>query len=368
MNTMKSPNSDLIGFTKDEASGVFKRFAGEEIRKKLTQRIKGIIEADLRDFFFTEAPVINMDSLTRVGMPHVMLRIVTLHAILDGFRTALGEKYNDILRSIGGNVGFSFAVDLMDYLRRKSGHIPLNYEALLSFWSIFDSSADMGEIKIEEKEIENPTSLIVGIWHGFLTEGYEKEQHRHCPFMEGYIRNALDTLIGQWTRWIEKTHYRPPRKKLCVARVKENPSKTHCMFEVHLDEEKFSAMKDTLMVSIREFQNKDFKAANKSARNALDCALKVPLGLEDDFPVSFSRLLKTYEKTGVPLCYNRWLSVYDTLSPYHHGDKEADFYETLQNLFSVKRLLDEWLEIDLPDDQKKTLINKKSEYGIFRKK
>ncbi len=137
-------------FVKDEATKAL-GFAGNEVREELSKSIRTIVDRNIGDYL-TKNPMINMESLKKAGTPHVLLRVKTLHTLFDGLRKTLGDQYLDALRSIGENVGFGFSVDLIDYLERDKSMIPFDYEALFSFWSLFDSRADMGNFTVKFDE------------------------------------------------------------------------------------------------------------------------------------------------------------------------------------------------------------------------
>ena len=355
---------DLEGFTKEEAAKAL-GFAGSEVKEKLSESIRTIVDRSIEDYL-TKNPMINMDALKKAGTPHVLLRIKTLHTILDGFRWMLKEQYSPTLREIGERVGFGFSIDFIKYLKNND-KIPLNYDALLTFWSIFDSSADMGLITVNLEE--STEKINVEIENSFLAKGYNEEIHRHCPFFEGYILGVIDGAMCQWIRWISDSFFKSPLNKWQAIDVKENRNYQNCTFTVTIMKEKYQKTRDSLVVSIEEFQKvkPNYEEANKMARIALECAVKEPIGLTDADAVSFTRLIKTYQKFEVPLSYPKWISLYDLLSGVLHGRISIDENTILENLTETKKLIDEWSRISLSDEKVKEIVEKKGDYGIFRK-
>ena len=355
------------GFDREGAERVLSTSKGEQIKIDLSKRITEIIDEDLSEFFTKEVAVLNMDALKKAGMPHVMLRVGTIQTILDEFRKALEPGYESALREIGEQVGLTFSIDLINFLR-KSMNLPLDQEALLEFWAIFDSSADMGKISVDPRIKDN--RIQVGIENSFLTKNYEEDKHRHCAFFQGYIRGVVDTSICQWTRWIAETRYAPPAQKWWVESVVKGcpPASENCEFVVNLLEERYPQSRSAFSSSIRSIQQQNYGDASLSARLALERALKEPLGIDDEVPVSFARLLKAYQETQVPLAYSRWLFSYDEISKTAHEVRIVNYHEAIGTILSVKKLLDEWTQISLSEEQRRSLLAKKSEYGIYRKK
>ena len=349
-------------FGKEESAKVL-GFTGDEIKEKLSESIRTIVDRNMSDFF-DKNPIINMDSLKKAGTPHVLLRLKTLHIIFDGVRKTLGDQYLDVLRSIGEDVGFSFSVDLIDYLERDKSKIPLDYDALLDFWSLFDSRADMGifTVKIDE----NNKKIEVIIENSFLVKGYENDKHRHCAFFEGYITGILDGAMCQWTRWIEKSIYRPPKALWQVIRVKEDRKGEQCLFTVDITKENYITPRNLLVSAIQEFKHGDFDKAMLQARLGLEFAIKEPIQLTEADKIKFTQLVKAYQKYQIGISYQKWIALYKTMSDVAaHSRRSITGNECLENINRTRKLINEWSGIYLDDDTVTKVKGEKQKYGIF---
>jgi predicted hydrocarbon binding protein len=305
-----------------------------------------------------------MDTLKKAGTPHVLLRLKTLHIIFDGVRKTLGDQYLDVLRCIGETVGFSFSVTLIDYLERDKSKIPFDYDALLGFWSLFDSRADMGTFTVKFDENNEKIEVIVD--DNFLVKGYENDKHRHCAFFEGYIEGILDGAMCQWTRWIENSIYRPPRELWQVIRVKENRKEEQCLFTVEIMKEKYRTPRNLLVNAIQEFKKEDYNKAMLLARRSLEFAIKEPIHLTDADKIKFTQLVKAYQKYQIALSYQKWFDLYDIMSEVGaHSRKSITGDECLEHINLTRKLINEWSGIDLDEDTVTKVKGEKQKYGIF---
>lgn len=351
------------GFFGEEETAEVLGFAGNEIKESLSESIRTMIDKNIGDYL-TKNPTINMGSLKRAGTPHVLLRIKTLHTIFDGFKKTLDNQYVDVLRKIGENVGFSFSVDLIDYLEIDKAKIPVDYNALIGFWSLFDSRADMGDFTI--KLDENNRKIEVNIRDNFLTKEYENDQHRHCAFFEGYIEGVLDGAFCQWTRWIYKSIYKPPRTLWQIIRVKENGKDNQCHFTADIIKEKYLTPRNLLVDAILAFRKGDHKGAMLHARKGLENAIKEPIKLTETDKVKFTQLVKAYKKNQVEISYTKWADLYEAMSDIAaHSRRNITEEESLENINQTRNLIKEMSTIDLDADTIQKIHGEKQNYGIF---
>ncbi len=336
---------------------------GKRLADHLSGEIVRIIQKDLLNFLLAE-PLIHEDSLTIKESPHVMLRIETIHTILDKFREVVGESYSDVLRIIGEDIGFSFSLDLFGMLQEMP--VPIDYEALLSFWCWFDSSASMG--KYSYTLDEERKQLTISLNNSFLILGYKNKAHRHCSFFKGYIQSFLRTSFSQWLSWIELTRFQNPEKYFTVMDIHEKPTKNdECIFILELQEENYPKIRKALTQSMGSVRTGDLREAAQKARIALERAVKQPLGYEDDFSLSYGKLLRAYKNEGIKLSFKDWVKAYDTLSDVMHGDKSMDRNTLRSVLFQISKVIAEISKLKLSEEKRKRLIEAKKEYGIFRK-
>lgn len=349
-------------FGEEEAAGVL-GFTGNEIKEALSESIRTMIDRNIGDYL-TKNPIINMESLKKAGTPHVLLRIETLHTIFDGFRKTLDNQYVDVVRNIGNDVGFGFSVAIIDYLEVDKAKIPFDYNALLGFWSLFDSRADMGDFKV--KIDENNKIIEVDITDNFLVKGYENDKYRHCAFFEGYIEGILDGMFCQWTRWIYRSVYKPPKTLWQVVQVKGNEKEDQCHFTADIIKEKNITPRNILVDAILAFRKKEYGNAMLQARRGLEFAIKETVNLAETDKIKFTQLVKAYKKYQVGISYDKWTALYNAMSDVAaHSRRNIAKEESLENLNLTRNLIKEISKIDLDADTIQKIQGEKQNYGIF---
>lgn len=349
----------LHHFKQEEADEILES-AFEELKPLLTQAITKALENRLDEFLAT-SPLISLDALKRAGMPQVLLRVRTLQTLLDVMREQIQFNYSENLRNAGKLVGFTFGIDVIGLLEQKR-RIPIDYNALLRFWSLYDSSAGMGTLSFLIRE----GRLSINIQENFLTLDYDSNRHRHCSFWEGYLQAVLDTLICMWLRWIEEVgSYRIPSERWVVVDVREVTQDMTCSFDVTLVKEIQTKPRDLLVNAMRQIYQKNFAGAVQTGRIALELSAKELIGLPEDFKVSFGRLLTVYQNSGLSLSYKNWEKTYGLASEPMHRRVSYDERQAVRILQAVQELLIEANIIRPSDEQREDILNRKPEYSLL---
>jgi len=335
-------------FTKDEVSEVL-GLSGAELSSKVGADLSQHIFQMLEDYF-SRTSFFNLEALKKANMPHVSLRVKTVHLMLDGFRHEISpETHLKILRSIGQETGFSFSLDFISFL--KSRKIPLNYDALLEAWVQFDSSADWGKLNAT---FESDNLIKVEVKRNFLRLGYETDFHRHCTFFEGYIENVIDGIFLQWTRWIEKTPLRPPPLSYEVISVNEDKTEERlndtCVFLVNFAKESLPSTRSVLANAIEFYHERMDERCGSEARKVLEYALKEKLGHPVDANLKTQLCIDECSKYVPEFDGKAWTETYGVLSKPEHisGIRITDTYSVLREVTGLVRRLS---RVSLTPDQ-----------------
>lgn len=326
------------------------------------EHIMQAVDAGLRDYL---AGVVNLSSLGDLGTPQVMIRVRTFQTILDEFRRLLDERYADIIEHIGLNIGFNFGISLVRLLK-NSNWIPLDFAALLQFWALFDSSAQMGRMGFEyEHEATGEAAVIAKIKHLFLTIGYgQDEPLRHSNFMIGYLASTTDISSLLWTRWIRHSIYARPanswRTTTCTTDGSERDDVT--AFRLELREERFSDDRDTLAHAIEACESEDWVESMIDARICLENSLLHVVGLPIETRVSFGRLLEQLKNVRANMDVERWKLAYAICSEFAHQRRSHNAIAVLGYLFTVWECLREAEDVELSAVQTGLLAGAREKY------
>ena len=360
MNNASTPRTPEP-FATPEIDKVLSAVSGG-IEGNVREHIMQTIEVGLRDYL---AGVINLNSLGDLGTPQVMVRVRTFQTILDEFRRLLDDRYATALQHIGLNIGFNFAISLIKILR-NANHIPLDLEALLKFWALFDSSAQMGHIAFDF-DFGNAREAVVvtKIKHLFLTNGYGSDEPlRHCDFMVGYLYATTDVASMLWTRWIRKSIFAKPevawRTTECINAGQERDEVT--AFKVGLRPERFPEVRDTLTLAIDACQNGTWVEAMIDARICLENSLLLIARHELGTRFSFGRLLEQLKNVRANLDYEKWRVAYASCSEFAHQVKSHNEIAVLGYLFTVWECVCEAESVELSTEQAGLVVKAKDKY------
>jgi hypothetical protein len=348
-------------FTISEIDRVLTSVSGG-LETDVRQHIMETIETGLRDYL---AGVVNLNSLGDLGTPQVMIRVRTFQTILDEFRRLLDERYATSLQHIGLNIGFNFAISLIKILK-NANWIPLDFEALLKFWALFDSSAQMGHITFNF-ELTSTREAVVNskIKQLFLTVGYGNDEPlRHCDFMVGYHRSTMDVSSMLWTRWIRESIYAKPevawRATECVNAGQERDEIT--AFKTNLRAENLPDVRDTLTLAIEACQKGTWVESMIDARICLENALLRIANIELGTRFSFGRLLEQLKNVRANMDYEKWRVAYASCSEFAHQVKSHNEIAVLGYLFTVWECVCEAENVQLSSEQAGLLIKAKDKY------
>ena len=332
------------------------------LETNVREHIMHTIEIGLRDYL---AGVVNLNSLDELGTPQVMIRVRTFQTILDEFRRLLDDRYATVLEHIGRNIGFNFGISLVRILQ-NANWIPLDFEAVLKFWALFDSSAQMGQMAFDfERVAAGEANVDVKVKRLFLTIGYgHDEPLRHCSFMGGYFFGTSDIVSLLWTRWIRQSIYANPdnawRTIECMGVGQERDDVT--AFRLSLREEQFPDVRDTLALAIEACQDGNWVAAMIDGRICLENSLLRVAGLEPGTRMSFGRLLEQLKNVRAYMDHERWRVAYAACSDFAHQVKAHNEIAVLGYLFNVWECVCEAENVELSNEQRGLLARMKDKY------
>lgn len=257
------------------------------------------------------------------GVDRVIVRIQTLQDLLDSVKETLeGSRYKEILRSAGERTGISFAEDLVRFLK-KNGKLPANDEALICFWIELDNRANWGKLQAKF-EGEN---IVINVQDNFLTRGLDKDRHRHCAFMEGYIQGFLWTSLKDYNRWFTRAITRPAMPPLQPVSVVENPSGDQCTFVVKRTEEVLRESFDRFYDAKEAFNLGQYKESAVAIRTALESALRGKIGLDMNDRIPCDSIIGAYRQNknlSTITSYNKVKDIWGSTSAMIHGRIPAD--------------------------------------------
>ncbi|MGQ9781770.1 MAG: hypothetical protein ACUVQ8_05915 [Nitrososphaeria archaeon] len=238
----------------------------------------------------------------------VILRATTIQTLLDGVKDHVGANlYGRLLRGWGEEVGVSFGHILIETLKQKR-RLPKTYKTILVVWTIFDSSARWGDIKVNLFD-ETKQAAEVKIVRNFLTTGYEHDIHRHCPFFEGYIQGVTTQAFMEWTRWFNSISPTPTKTLLCES-ITESQHEANCVFRMKFKVEGLETACDRLAESFRAHDNGRWEESMRLSRESLETALRDKIGAKEK-RFNFAKAIRAFSDVGKTLAsQDKALEVY----------------------------------------------------------
>ena len=142
---------------------------------------------------------------------NVALRVQTLTSLLAFIGRPQNPKAIEDLQAIGEEIGSSFAQTLIAggplsdrYRSKYKGKRSLN-EHMVDIWAFYDYRAGFGEILPSNlHDYQNSLQGEIIISKSFLTIPEDKP---YCPFLEGYIKGVLETLLPDRRFSVEETRH-----------------------------------------------------------------------------------------------------------------------------------------------------------------
>jgi hypothetical protein len=330
------------------------------IASGVRERIMGAVDASLGDYL---TGVMNLTSLDDLGTPQVMIRVRTFQTILDEFRKQLDDRYSRVLERIGLNIGFNFGISLIKILN-NSHWMALDYEAVLKFWALFDSSAQIGNVDFDLKSNDSDAATVhVRIKRLFLTLGYGADEPlRHASFMLGYLLGAADVTAMLWTRWIRQSDWQNPKRawRALGCEVAGTDKDDISAFQIALREEAFPDVRDTFVRAINASEEGKYVDAMMAARICLEESLRRVAGHPSETRVSFGRLLEEIDGVRADLVFENWKIAYDVCSKYAHQINAEN--AVLSNLFLVWECVRDAENVVLSSEQRANLADAQHKY------
>jgi len=341
---------------------------GTEMAKNVVDEIKKIswksvyestlkaIDEKLRQIILTMPTVAPIREESQL----ITLRKRTFQKLLDVMRGPLGSEYEHYIREAGENIGTSFGHDLILTLKSK-GKIPARYDTLLETWREFDSSANWGTIEILTFDTSRKRIEIV-FQHNFLTDGYEKNIHRHCAFLAGYLKGVVNQLFFEWIRWVEEIFYKPTQCLTCKS-FDENTRGKRCIFVADLSEELLKETRNRLLEAIFEYDNNKRAESATLARSAMECMLKERVGFDTEQYLKFTSILKIYESERILTSSEAsdLRKAYFKASQIAHRDKKASKEDIREFLTTTRKMIRKLEEEELTSDRLELIAKKMGE-------
>jgi hypothetical protein len=342
-------------FDAAEVSEIIDICEGSEVRDQLHDSVSDAINGVLRKVFF-ELPILyfKKGELRKGDMPNVIMRRETLHSVFDFVRKhqqgPSTNCYERALERLGADTGYGFGYDLIELLRRHQS-VPEDYEALLGFWSAYDQSSGWGKITFQSFQRDR---IEIRVDQSFLISGHDKDIHRDCPFLAGYIKGVVSSAFSEYSRWLDRTRIRrPPEHRLKPSGIDEYATTdSTCVFRGRLYEETLVDSFNKLGESQDAFRKGDLLGTLKSACSAMEFALKDKFSIGASF--SFSEVLSICRKIGVPLSEESYevAKTYDFATSMIGGRYKFSKEETSAALKEVVHFVNEIEQIAISNEQK----------------
>ncbi len=157
----------------------------------------------------TKTLILNNDGILLTGaIEYAAFRVETLSLIFElasrQFRKSAkdGEgAYDDFLRNLGVEVGFTFARDMLNRLEENKLFTRLNTVSdFIRLWMLYENDTGAGYTTLRGSDDEK---FVIQI-NGNPLRKNESIPHRHCGFYKYYIRSLLNELMGSRARILSK--------------------------------------------------------------------------------------------------------------------------------------------------------------------
>lgn len=288
-------------------------------------------------------------------VPAITISVDTFYTLIEPFSGDVKEVY----KSKGVGAGKIFAKKYIDFLRYEVG-VPQSIWHLLKGWAFFDTGANWGTFDVfydaEQKKV------IVTLTNSFLTRKLEKDKHRFCSFMAGYIEGVLWTCLKYYPRWYKDVlGHIPSNINIAPILVKEEPEGDICRFIVSLQQEELANAFDMLYNIERLIEGRDLRRIPLEIRTVLETALKKKLAINEEERIYVPQLLTPFKalKDKRRMNIKRITKIYAWASRDAHLTVTYSKEEILKNLEIVADFLRD-LELLEIDDESKILLRAKA--------
>jgi len=303
-------------------------------------------------------------------VPAITISVNTFHTLIE----PISGDSNEVYQIRGKEAGKIFAKKYLDFLRFEVG-VPESISHLLKGWAFFDTGANWGTFNTIFDE--NKKQIFVTLENNFLNRNLEKDKHRFCSFIEGYLYGIFVTCLKYYPRWYKNViSSNPPDMNFFPLSVKEEPEGDICKFIVSLKYEKLVDSFDKIYYIEKLIENGDLRRIPLEIRIVLENALKAKLDINYEERIYVPQLLVPFKesKEKRKLNIKKILNVYAWTSKDAHLTTEYAKEEVIKNLDIVSDFIQELEIIEINEENTKILQNKaldarvgseKKERGIF---
>ena len=268
---------NIIG--NEEIAGIRQKCSAN-LEAQVSQPIAQALE-HLRVFAFNNALL--------PDVPAITISVDTFYTLIEPFSGDAKEAY----KLKGMEAGEIFAKKYIDFLRYKVG-VPQSIWHLLKGWAFFDTGANWGTFDIFFEEEQK--KVIVTLENSFLTRKLEKDKHRFCSFMDGYIEGILWTCLKYYPRWYKDVlGHIPSNINIEPILVKEEPEGDICRFIVSLQSEELADTFDLMYEIDRLIECGDLRRIPLEIRTVLEIALKKKLAIKEEERIYVPQLLTPFK-------------------------------------------------------------------------
>jgi len=339
----KKEMRNIVG--NEEIAGIREKcYANLEAR--VSQPIAQALE-HLRSFAF--------DNALLPDVPAITISVDTFYTLIEPFSGDAKEAY----KLKGMKAGEIFAKKYIDFLRYEVG-VPQSIWHLLKGWAFFDTGANWGTFNILYEEEQK--KVIVTLENSFLTRKLEKDKHRFCPFMDGYIEGLLWTCLKYYPRWYKDVlGHLPSNINIEPIAVKEEPEWDVCRFIVSLQQEELVDAFDRIYGIERLIEGGDLRRIPLEIRTVLEIALKKKLAIKEEERIYVPQLLTPFKalKDKGKMSIKKISNIYAWASQDAHRTVTYSEEEIIKNLGVVADFLQD-LELLEIDEEKRILFRTKA--------
>lgn len=339
----KKEMRNIIG--NEEIAGIRQKCSAN-LEAQVSQPIAQALE-HLRVFAFNNALL--------PDVPAITISVDTFYTLIEPFSGDAKEAY----KLKGMEAGEIFAKKYIDFLRYKVG-VPQSIWHLLKGWAFFDTGANWGTFDIFYEEEQK--KVIVTLENSFLTRKLEKDKHRFCSFMDGYIEGILWTCLKYYPRWYKDVlGHIPANMNIEPILVKEEPEGDICRFIVSLQPEELADIFDMMYGIDRLIECGDLRRIPLEIRMVLEIALKKKLAIKEEERIYVPQLLTPFKA----LKDKRKMNIKKISNIYAWASRDAHLIvtyskeEIIKNLGIVADFLRD-LELLEIDDENKILFRTKA--------
>jgi len=312
--------TELTNFGTDQVKEIFRKLSASSKQAEILQKLESHLKESLNEIvgttlFYDEEKGL----LLKGGIPNVSFRIETIRLLFDGFFQKIKQdERNRLLRDLGHGIGQTFGRDMLKWLT-KCGWNPNNYQTVLEFWTLYDSTAGWGKTSLASYDNLKAT---VEVDQSYLVQ--VDPDHVYCEFLSGYISGLVWEAFSQWAQNRE-TGPEVKITRLIPKSVTHDSRGKECQFIIELTESSLRKTRDRLTKIWIELEHEKLGAAESNPRNLLEYALKEKMGEDPELhSYSFSVLRSAYRKCGIDLPYAEYRHFYDELSRRAHWSKVKD--------------------------------------------